>query len=129
MLESGQSSMNPAAEDVVPAAPADVPDPNALAGRQVLLFTGRTAGDVREAMRRSLQAFGAADVTVYWSDRELGPDVVAPDTIVVIDVRFMSHSTSEAIVRIAERSGAWHCVTQRGAALLGRDVALRFLQR
>ena len=129
MLESGPSSTNPAVEEVVPAAPAEVPDPSALAGRQVILFTGRSAGDVREAMRRSLQAFGAADVTVYWSDRELGPDVVAPDTIVVIDVRYMSHSTSEAIVRLAERSGAWHCVTQRGAALLGRDVALRFLQR
>jgi hypothetical protein len=99
--------------------------PDALAGRTVVLFTGEDAGDVREAMRSSILAYGASSVTAYWSDRDPGPDLVDPETLVVIDVRHMSHSTYDRLSRLVDRSGCWRCVTQRGASLLGREVARR----
>jgi hypothetical protein len=89
--------------------PADV-----FAGRRVMLFTGHAVASTREAMRQSFFEFGATQVDCYWSDRTRGPESFPADAIVVIDVTFMSHSTSEAITGRAERSGAWCMVCRRG---------------
>jgi len=133
-LDASQSTTRSEADSEIPTQATEVPDPqpvarDALAGRVVLLFTGRSAGDVREAMKQSLLEYGAADVVVYWADKERGPAVVPADALVVIEVRYMSHTNSEAFVRLAEKSGAWYCVVERGSALIGREVALRFSER
>lgn len=109
---------------VVPDVPKD-----ALAARSVLLFTARESGTARDAMRDALLDYGAADVTVYMSDRERGPATVPADALVVLDVRFMAHSDYYALVRLAEKSGAWYCAAERGASLIGREVARRFQER
>jgi hypothetical protein len=80
-------------------------------------------------MKQSLLEYGAAEVVVYWADKERGPAVAPADALVVIEVRYMSHTNSDAFVRLAEKSGAWYCVVERGSALIGREVALRFSER
>ena len=132
-LESGEpqamtvpdESAAPAPDrEAVPAIPDDV-----FAGHRVLVFTGEASGETRDAIARAFSEYGAADITSYWTDKERGPETVPSATIVVIDARFMSHSDSDAIVRMAERSGAWYCVVKRSSSLIAREVATRWLAR
>ena len=105
-----------------PPLPAD-----ALAGRKVLLFTGHAAADVREVMRKSFFEYGTTDVTCYWTDKSLGLDRVPSDAILVVDVTFMSHTKSDAVVALARKSGAWCCLSRRGTAMLAREVVARLV--
>jgi len=110
--------------------PANVTVPaDALNGRRVLLYTGEESGDARDALKLALLEYGASDVTCYWTDKDRGPDTIRQDAIIVIDVRHMSHSTYDAVVSVAEKSGAWYCITRRAAAGIGRTVAARWLAR
>ena len=120
----GQVAVEAAFAPGAPPLPTD-----ALAGRRVLLFTGQAAADAREAMRQSFHEYGAADVTCYWTDKGQGPDRVLPDAIVVVDITFMSHSSSEAVTSLARKSGAWCCQSRRGSAMIAREVVARFLAR
>jgi hypothetical protein len=104
-----------------PGPPADT-----FAGRRVLLFTGQPRADTREAMRQSFVEFGASEIDVYWSDRSRGPETYPKDSIVVIDVTFMSHSSSKVIEDRALKSGAWSMLCRHGAALIAREAAARF---
>ena len=40
-----------------------------------------------------------------------------------------SEEDTDAVVRVAEKSGAWYCITRRAAAGIGRVVAARWLER
>ena len=105
-----------------PAIPSD-----ALADKRILLFTGETSGDTRTELANAFYAYGAAAVTCYQADKQLGPPSVPPNTIVVIHVKFMSHSTFHTLAGVARQSRAPWYATSRGSALIGRDIAARWL--
>lgn len=91
------------------------------------MFTGESSGDARTELANAFYAFGAAAVSCYHADKQLGPPTVPPDTIVVIHVKFMSHSTFHTLAGVARQSRAPWYATSRGAALIGRDIAARWL--
>jgi hypothetical protein len=115
-------------DETVTPAPAEEAAA-ALAGRRVMLYTGQAAADAREAMRRAFFDLNAAEVDCYWTEKTLGPDRIAPDRIVVIDVSFMPHSAANRVAVSARRSGAWFCVTRNGAGMIAREVAARLIAR
>jgi predicted RNase H-like nuclease (RuvC/YqgF family) len=119
-------ALAPDAEDA--SSVSRVPN-DSFAGRRVLLFTGHAVASTREAMRESFFEVGAMQVDCYWTDKARGPETFPEEAIVVIDVTFMSHSDSASIQARAARVGAWCLVCRRGASLIGREAAARFLAR
>ena len=109
------------------SAPRPAIPPDALADKRILLFTGESSGDVRTELANAFYAFGAAAVTCYHADKQLGPPSVPPNAIVVIHVKFMSHSTFHTLAGVARQSRAPWYATSRGSALIGQDVAARWL--
>jgi hypothetical protein len=100
---------------------------DALAGRRVMLFTGKSAGDEQNEMMQAFYAFSAANVSCYDADRRF-PASFAADAIVVLDVRRMSHASYEAIANTARRCHVRWYITNRGASLIAKDVVARILR-
>ncbi|HKW49004.1 MAG TPA: hypothetical protein VJN70_16250, partial [Gemmatimonadaceae bacterium] len=98
-----------------------------FAGRRVLVFTGAENADARAAFAQGFHDLGASQVDCYWADRSRGPDVFPADSIVAVDVSFMSHSTWNAIQDRARASGAWCYWGRHGATTLGRATAAAWM--
>ena len=98
-----------------------------FAGRRVLVFTGAENADARAAFAQSFRDLGASQVDCYWADRSRGPDVFPADSIVAVDVSFMSHATWNAIQDRARAAGAWCYWGRHGAATLSRATAAAWM--
>ncbi|HEY2375489.1 MAG TPA: hypothetical protein VGH98_05895 [Gemmatimonadaceae bacterium] len=114
-------------ESVAEDAPSSLPATDTFAGRRVLVFTGAENADARAAFAESFRDLGASQVDCYWADRSRGPDVFPADTIVAVDVSFMSHSTWNAIQDRARAAGAWCYWGKHGAATLSRATAAAWM--
>ena len=114
-------------ESVAEDAPASPPATDTFAGRRVLVFTGAENADARAAFAQSFHDLGAAQVDCYWADRSRGPDIFPADTIVAVDVSFMSHATWNAIQDRARAAGAWCYWGRHGAATLSRATAAAWM--
>jgi hypothetical protein len=110
-------------EAVAEEAPADALPADMFAGRRVMIFTGAENADARNAFAQSFRDLGAAEVDCYQADRSRGPDIFPAESIVAIDVSFMSHPTWNAIVDRARSNGAWCYWGKHGAATLSRATA------
>jgi hypothetical protein len=108
-------------------SPAELPP--LLQGRDVVLFTGQAQADVRQAMEQSFYDAGARAVTSYWTEKVRGPARVPPDTLVVVDITFMSHGDADAARAMAERSGVTPFLCRRGSSSLAREVVTRLASR
>jgi hypothetical protein len=114
-------------ESVAEDATSPPPASDTFAGRRVLVFTGAENADARAAFAQSFRDLGATQVDCYWADRSRGPDVFPADTIVAVDVSFMSHSTWNAIQERARAAGAWYYSGKHGAATLSRATAAAWM--
>ena len=114
-------------ESVAEDASSPPPPNDTFAGRRVLVFTGAENADARAAFAESFRDLGAAQVDCYWADRSRGPDIFPADTIVAVDVSFMSHSTWNAIQDRARAAGAWCYWGKHGAATLSRATAAAWM--
>lgn len=94
-----------------------------LSGIAIVLFSGQERTGVRNSMGDALRAVGAeVDVRDGNGKREI-PERFAPDTLVICDVRFMSHTFSGLIKDRARRSDV-RCVELRhGEGGIVRAVA------
>lgn len=115
--------------DAAPAEPVDDAWPAALlAGIRIALFTGQKRGAAREAMAEQLRLVGA-EVSVYDGNaKSAGPERFQPGTVVVCDVRFMSHPSAHRIRDRAARSDVRCVELGNGQGGLVRAVA-RALER
>ena len=114
-------------ESVAEDAPSTPPANDTFAGRRVLVFTGAENADARAAFAQSFRDLGASQVDCYWADRSRGPDVFPADTIVAVDVSFMSHATWNAIQERARAAGVWCYWGRHGAATLSRATAAAWM--
>ena len=96
--------------------------PDLLAGLSIVLCTGQAKAAVREAMADALRQAGA-EVTVYEANGKGVPDRFPSDALVVCDVRFMSHASSDRVRTAAERGGAQVMLVSRGQGGIVRAVA------
>lgn len=113
-------------DEEVGTATEDLPT-DALRGRHVILFTAETSGESRAGLERSFLAFGPAAVTTYQTDRDRGPATFNPTAIVVIDMRYLPHTTYYAIARSVRQAGVPWFVTRRSSSLIAREVVTRWL--
>ena len=114
-------------ESVAEEMPSSPPANDTFAGRRVLVFTGAENADARAAFAQGFRDLGASQVDCYWADRSRGPDVFPADSIVAVDVSFMSHATWNAIQDRARAAGAWYYWGRHGAATLSRATAAAWM--
>jgi hypothetical protein len=115
-LDAGQ------AEEIEPP-PEDGWPPDLLAGCGIQLFTGQERGGVRAQMADALRATGAAVEASDGNGREGVPDSFPEGTIVVCDVRFLSHTWSRRLADRARRSGVTYIEVRAGQGGIVRAVA------
>jgi hypothetical protein len=109
-------------EDIEPP-PNDGWPADLLAGCNIQLFTGQERAGVRAQMADALRAAGAAVEVSDGNGREGVPDSFAESTIVVCDVRFMSHTWSGRLADRARRSGVTYIEVRAGQGGIVRAVA------
>lgn len=104
------------------ALPAD-----ALRGRHVILFTAETSGEARAELERSFLPYGPEKVTTYHTDRDRGPAAFSGNAVVVIDIRYLPHTTYYALARAVRQAAVPWYVTRRSSSLIAHDVVSRLL--
>jgi hypothetical protein len=114
-------------ESVAQDAPSPPPASDTFAGRRVLVFTGAESADARAAFAQGFRDLGADQVDCYWADRSRGPDAFPADSIVAVDVSFMSHATWNAIQDRVRAAGAWWYWGRHGSATLSRATAAAWI--
>jgi hypothetical protein len=114
--------------------PADASRTRPLEGRRVFLYTNKKRGGVREAFVAELEELGASDPRVYETKGGSvpGPTAFPPQSVVIVDTTFMSHTFSNVIRRRAraahgtlfleDRFGVGG-LAQRLASVSGRERA------
>jgi hypothetical protein len=81
-------------------------------------------GPAAEATAASLRALGPREIRTFCLRKGSdGPDAFPPTSLVVVDIRFLSHSQSGGILDRAERGGVQHLVVRSGKGGLARVVA------
>ena len=115
-LDAGQ------AEDIEPPPEMGWPE-DLLAGCTIYLLTGQERAGVRAQMADALRAIGATVTASDGNGREGVPDSFPEGTIVVCDVRFMSHTWSGRLADRARRSGATYIEVRAGQGGMVRAVA------
>ncbi|MDX2194458.1 MAG: hypothetical protein NW201_14000 [Gemmatimonadales bacterium] len=127
--EEAEPAPAPAAPEPVAAAPAEPELPpvpaDVFAGRKVLLFTAHERGIARQDMARAFEQFGADVEVIHSRESAKGPERYKPETIVVLEVRFMPHKTSTVLKERAKASGCW-VIELRHGSNLAAEVAQRW---
>lgn len=117
------SEDGPRASEVVHADEVDLPA-DLLAGREVFYFTGQVRRTSAVTAADSLRVLGARDVRAFCVHKgSLGPETFPADAMVIMDIRFVSHTHSREIAERARRSGAQYLAVRSGKGSLARKVA------
>ncbi|HEU4829767.1 MAG TPA: hypothetical protein VFT04_11295 [Gemmatimonadales bacterium] len=105
LLAEARAAAEAGSPDPIPDPPEPMWEPDLLAGVTIALCTGQDRGNARHAMAEELRAVGA-DVRVYELNGPGVPDRFPPDTLVICDVRFASHSSTARVRNAVERGGS-----------------------